>query len=264
MRPWILTLAITLSNTYAHAKIKNVVFDLHGVLLTIDKQAAASNVSKTSAICMMLYNMRIPNHGDVFDLLKDVPAVSKDHAYTCNMRMPQILVDWQTGAQSNFKILHATRTQLAKENLYDFQKEFALSVVGGLMNPELLEEAVSVIPESGRLLEELKAKGNFNLYVLSNWDKVSFPRIEEKLKSLFDNFDGQVISGYVGMLKPNRDIFDFLLFRYGLDASETLFIDDELANVIAANTLGIQTVHFQGPQAYDEIWGLLGEKPRLR
>jgi 2-haloacid dehalogenase len=57
-------------------------------------------------------------------------------------------------------------------------------------------------------------------------------------------FDGQVISGFEGVAKPDSRIFEVLLARYGLDPEATVFVDDSKQNVAAAHGLGFNVVHY--------------------
>jgi 2-haloacid dehalogenase len=108
------------------------------------------------------------------------------------------------------------------------------------------------------ILHELKAGGT-PLYALSNWSAEMFPHAEAKYDWLA-LFDGIVVSGRVGMIKPERDIFDYLLATYDLRADDLLFVDDHEPNVLAARTYGIAAHHFQGAaglRAVLEAEGLL-------
>jgi putative hydrolase of the HAD superfamily len=58
-----------------------------------------------------------------------------------------------------------------------------------------------------------------------------------------DMFDAVVISGEVGMRKPEERIFRLALERIGLTAAECVFVDDHPTNVRAAAELGIVAVH---------------------
>jgi 2-haloacid dehalogenase len=51
------------------------------------------------------------------------------------------------------------------------------------------------------------------------------------------------------MAKPDRRIFDHLIAAYGLNAGETLFIDDLAQNVAVASAAGWRTILFTGPEA---------------
>ncbi len=52
-------------------------------------------------------------------------------------------------------------------------------------------------------------------------------------------FDAVVISGEVGMRKPERGIFELALTRIGLAAGECVFVDDTAPNVVAAEQAGL-------------------------
>jgi 2-haloacid dehalogenase len=94
------------------------------------------------------------------------------------------------------------------------------------------------------ILRELKERGT-PLYALSNWSAAMFPHAEDRFEWL-DWFDGVVVSGRVRMVKPERDIFDYLLSTYDLTAGDILFIDDHEPNVIAARSYGIAAHYFDG------------------
>ncbi len=101
------------------------------------------------------------------------------------------------------------------------------------------------IPGMYELLLELKARGH-RLFGLSNWSAETFDGfIKGKYPSL-DLLEGMVISGYEGFGKPDPEIFRLLLERYSLQAADCAFIDDNAANVAAANSLGIRGILFTG------------------
>ena len=53
-----------------------------------------------------------------------------------------------------------------------------------------------------------------------------------------------VVSGEEKMVKPDRRLYEVLLERYALRAEESLFIDDNAANIETARELGFQVIHF--------------------
>ena len=61
---------------------------------------------------------------------------------------------------------------------------------------------------------------------------------------VFDYFDEQVVSCEIGLGKPDRRIYEYLLTHCGLNAEETIFIDDRKDNVDVAEELGITPFHF--------------------
>jgi 2-haloacid dehalogenase len=85
------------------------------------------------------------------------------------------------------------------------------------------------------------------MYALTNWSAETFPRALE----LFDFlhwFDGRVVSGEEKTRKPFKEIYDIILSRFNLIPQETLFIDDNLRNIKAAESCGITSIHFQSPE----------------
>jgi 2-haloacid dehalogenase len=108
--------------------------------------------------------------------------------------------------------------------------------------PETLGGAID---EAVAVLGELKAAG-VPVYALSNWSAETFPVALERFPFL-DSFDGIVVSGDVGVTKPDERIFAHLLGRFELDPSTTLFIDDSETNVGAAKAAGLRAVRFVDP-----------------
>ena len=66
------------------------------------------------------------------------------------------------------------------------------------------------------------------------------------LKELLGKFDGLVLSGTLGMVKPHKEIFEHLLNKYGLNADECLFVDDSPKNIAGAESVGIKGYLFDG------------------
>ncbi|MCR4693526.1 MAG: HAD family phosphatase [Firmicutes bacterium] len=93
------------------------------------------------------------------------------------------------------------------------------------------------------LIYKLKQDG-YKIYLLSNISK-HFAENSDKIK-IFKRFDGLVFSGAIGLIKPNRDIFEYILDKYSLTPSETLFIDDNKDNVATAEGMGIKSLLFDG------------------
>lgn len=97
------------------------------------------------------------------------------------------------------------------------------------------------------LVAELKGRGK-KLYLLSNIS-IGFAETYQEvpwLKELLEQFDGLVFSGVIGMVKPNRDIFEYLLHTYSLKAEECIFIDDRKENLQGAEKVGIGGYLFDG------------------
>ena len=91
------------------------------------------------------------------------------------------------------------------------------------------------------LIEKLRAAG-YDLYVLSNMSR-EFIDFLRKMP-VYGNFKGDVVSCEVHTVKPEPEIYEILLSKFGLEPSETLFVDDRQANIEAASELGLATCLF--------------------
>ncbi|MBQ6015932.1 MAG: HAD family phosphatase [Bacteroidales bacterium] len=98
------------------------------------------------------------------------------------------------------------------------------------------------IPGMYDLLLEFKAAGH-RLFGLSNWSTETFPLIKDDYPAL-RLLEGMVVSGYEGVTKPQPEIYQLLLDRYSLKASDSVFIDDNPANAAGAEAVGIRGIRF--------------------
>ena len=102
------------------------------------------------------------------------------------------------------------------------------------------------IDGSVEILRELKGNG-VPLFALSNWSAETFAMIEGDYDFLA-LFDGKVISGREGVIKPDAKIFDILCERHGFEPEQAVFIDDSGANIAAALSLGFDALLFDTPE----------------
>lgn len=118
--------------------------------------------------------------------------------------------------------------------------------------PETLGD---ILWDSVTILEELRSLP-VTLLALSNWGRDTFAVAEPHLPFL-RHFDGLVISGREGVVKPDPAIFELLCDRHDVDAPSAVFIDDSAANIATAESLGFRTVHFVDPsQCRRDLIGL--------
>lgn len=87
---------------------------------------------------------------------------------------------------------------------------------------------------------------SYTLYSLTNWSAETFPYALKKYQ-FFSYFKDIVVSGKESCVKPEPEIYQILLQRNNLTASECMFIDDSVENVKAASLLGIAVLHFTDP-----------------
>lgn len=97
-----------------------------------------------------------------------------------------------------------------------------------------------------RMLENLHER--FNLYILSNTNPIMWDQgIKQFFESDGHNreyyFDGEVASFKAGCVKPHAEIFQYAIDHLGIDPAESIFYDDSTDNTEAAGKLGFNTVH---------------------
>ena len=119
--------------------------------------------------------------------------------------------------------------------------------------PETLGEAIGPTVE---ILDELRRAG-VRLFALSNWSAETFP-VARKRYPFLGWFEGIVISGEVGITKPDERVYRQLLERNGLDPASTVFVDDNEANVRAADEIGMIAIRFEGGDALRSTLSDLG------
>jgi 2-haloacid dehalogenase len=119
--------------------------------------------------------------------------------------------------------------------------------------PEMLGEP---FPETVKVLAALRASG-VRLLALTNWSAETFPVAVPRYPFL-DWFEAVIVSGEVELVKPDPAIFRLLVDRHGLEPSQTVLIDDTIANVQAAAALGFRAIRFTDAAALKRDLGAMG------
>jgi 2-haloacid dehalogenase len=159
--------------------------------------------------------------------------------------------DWNEEQDAGRSLTEATRILIdahpdKKENIAAFYDRWD-EMLGGPIEGNV------------ELFKQLKQNGALKIYALTNWSAETFP-VALKRFDFLHWFDGIVVSGTEKMRKPTAAFYELLLNRYGVQAQNTLFIDDNLRNIQAAAALGLQVVHFITPEQLKQDlqqWGLL-------
>jgi FMN phosphatase YigB (HAD superfamily) len=110
-----------------------------------------------------------------------------------------------------------------------------------MFDPEKFIQTLTINYEGIDFVRSCKADGH-SVYILSNWDAESFALFAKKNKWFIELFDGIVISGEVGHVKPDPYIYQYLLTQYAIDPKNAFFVDDIIHNTRAAQDLDIFSV----------------------
>lgn len=120
-----------------------------------------------------------------------------------------------------------------------------LSKLSGVPKQEIFDhfETLAILNnDTVRLLRELK-KRSFKIVVLSNcYDSVLERRIKQF--NLEDIFDDVIISYKIGMIKPNKDIYEYAFKKICSEYDDVYFMDDQEINLRSPKELGWKVIHF--------------------
>ena len=185
---------------------------------------------------------------------------------------PERLYDSVIGADRRARLfnevdLHAMNLEV------DRGADFAASVAGlAAQHPEWayeirlwhdrwLDMASPEIPHSGRLLRALRAR-DVPVFALTNFGIATFD-IACAAYPVLSEFDRAWVSGHLGQIKPDADIYATLEVDSGIAPQDLLFTDDRPENIDAARARGWQTHLFDGPAGWAQCLvnaGLLSDK----
>jgi 2-haloacid dehalogenase len=147
--------------------------------------------------------------------------------------------DWNENQDAGYPLAKATEERIA---LFPEHEELIRMYYGRWV--DMLGESIF---DTVDILDRLVSMKKYKIVALTNWSHETFPIALERFDFL-QWFEGIVVSGEEGTRKPFREIYETTLNRFNIKPEHSLFIDDNLRNIEAANALGINGVHFKGPK----------------
>lgn len=105
-----------------------------------------------------------------------------------------------------------------------------------------------------------RLKGRQRRFVLSNTNAIHMDFVMARYPFMH-TMDGLILSHEVGLMKPDRRIYEVTLERFGLEAAKSVFIDDILMNVEAAQGAGIHGIHHRSAAGTQDELTKLGVLP---
>ena len=208
----------------------------------------------------------------------DVPvrAVISDFGGVLTSPLFESFAAWQRRSGLSFERLGQAMADATENNgmhpLYELEKgtiteaEF-LGMLEAELDPgtslsgmrDVYFEHLHPNPAMIDLMRDLRGRG-LRMALLTNNVREWEPQWRAKLPEIDEIFEVIVDSAFVGMRKPDREIYELTLERLGngLEAGECLFVDDVDVNCETARTLGMRAVHYvDADQAIAEIEGAL-------
>lgn len=259
-------LALCITLWFCHAK-KNqdsaavespraVIFDMGDVLFEVDRDGAREVLGTGNLI---RYKIRERIHfkeiGDVllsrlfevmYHLGRQEPmnglcATNKEY------ELPGIFCQWQKGLIDSTTLKNSVLAHIEELNSQDWfhskiEYEMLKRILQMMCDPTTLARNLKPIKKGWELLKTCKALG-FKIAILSNFDKETWAILKIKYADLFENVDEIIISGDIGVIKPDPAIYEYVIAKlyskYDICAQNCWFIDDTPNNITAAERLNI-------------------------
>ena len=118
-------------------------------------------------------------------------------------------------------------------------------------------------PKVWRKMKEAKDIG-YNIYILSNYGEELFD-LHARTKEFINYPDGMVVSYEAKCCKPDKQIYQIMVDRYGLTPSECIFFDDLEENVISAIEFGFSSVQITSEEVLlEELEKLINAGANVR
>lgn len=191
------------------SKIRNVVFDLGGVMINYNPRQFIADLGYDSKLggelCDAIFNDPVwldMDKGTYMSYLEALPVFISHHPH------------------------------LEKE-------------IRSFFTPDWYE-VYTLKRDTERILYNWVYDQGLDIYILSNFSFDGFSYIEKKYP-FFKKAKGKVVSAFEKLVKPQPEIYRLLLDRYGLKADECVFIDDYQVNVDGAIAAGMKSFRFLDP-----------------
>ncbi len=188
--------------------IKNIIFDLGGVILNIDFQRSADEFKKLGIKDFdQLYSRAVQNY---------------------------LFIGLELGNIDGKSFRNSIR-KLSNIDLSDKEIDIAWNAI-----------ILDFPKDRLRLIAQINK--NYNCFLLSNTNKIHYDVYNNDLKAnhningLESMFNKAYFSHDMRMRKPDAEIYEFVLHEQQIEAKETLFVDDSIQNIDAAKALGLQTL----------------------
>jgi putative hydrolase of the HAD superfamily len=200
--------------------IKNLIFDLGGVILDLSVDSTLQSFADVSGI--------------------DAKRVKELYVSSSGFE------SYEKGEITDSEFRHFVR------ELYDI--DVPDEVLDSCWNAML----VNIPFQKLQLLDTLRK--TYNVFLLSNTNDIHVHYINHTLlprvtqKSLDDFFHRAYYSHTMKKRKPDAEIFQEVLDRENLTPHQTLFLDDNKGNVLGAEKVGIKTVHVVNPDMIYEYF----------
>lgn len=227
----------------------NIIFDLNGVLVKSHTLSSVWQIGPTN-----FFGYYNPLHFETY-LYDFLQLCESDHQFEIlaehkGQPLPPILCEWLNGTKTCAEILERISSAIENNPIFFQQycpKKLIRSTTNFMFTPEKFIKSIRINKKGYRLFKKCRklsyhtGQPVHKIFILSNWDAESYQLLKNKSKIgyMLHAADGHIISGNVHLIKPDPAIYELLFETYNIDPDKetTVYIDDELINIRAADSL---------------------------
>jgi HAD superfamily hydrolase (TIGR01509 family) len=159
--------------------------------------------------------------------------------------LPLVYRWWHEGKICNDDLVIDFQAKIEKSNLPQAKKQL-YKKIAEFYGKEKLIELTKISHKAVKTIKQLQENGH-EIFIVSNWDKDSFQDLYKKFKDFFMtiNPNNLIISGHIGLIKPDTAIFDYIKNKFKIlpaQMHECWFIDDRTENIESAAKEGFNTI----------------------
>ncbi len=114
---------------------------------------------------------------------------------------------------------------------------------------------IKPFPETYQMLNTLKK--NYQIHLLSNTNEIHYKHFYPQCEYFLTLFENQFYSHQIGLMKPDKEVFLYIIKKLNTQPEHILFIDDLKSNIVSAKALGLQTFHFEYEKNRQELINIL-------
>jgi FMN phosphatase YigB (HAD superfamily) len=237
-----------------------IIFDLGGVLVRHKKMRVSKEIGKKHMFAYLLSFNISPwqMQNTLFDFMASIkprhPDTPRAMRTGTNLLLPQLMCDWMAGEYRSADVLRMIYNTLNNHTFHfksRSERKFIQACAHYLFTPEKYARTFTLYKRGAAIAQACANKKNMQgqrahrLFIVSNWDIDSYQvmRRDKQLTHLFSLFDDIIISGIVGKIKPDKNIFFDLFKKWNIDPNKELciLIDDQPENIESFNTCGTKT-----------------------
>jgi FMN phosphatase YigB (HAD superfamily) len=199
----------------------------------------------------------LTHHKDPFSVAYSVlnrMHMQEEHDYQMikykQVRLPRCITEWQQGKKTNKQALKEIEDYIYTPDGASMfhsvrEQQMINNIITTMFDAVCLTTYMEPIDANIMLVKELKEHTPHRLFLLSNFDIDAMETLCHSYPDFFSLFDGVVVSGQVGCLKPYPEIYRHLLDHHALDGKDSVFIDDQHENILGAERVGIPCILYK-------------------